>query len=80
MFMNGPAGTGKTTVMKAVVDWVSSQHLDLGGTPMIAQVCALTWLAASNFEHSVSLHNLFRIMVNDVAERILCNPSNTKTK
>ena len=75
-FIDGPGGTGKTTVIKKIITKLRSEG-------KIVQVCASTTLAATLYENAMTAHSLFKFPVEDddekdSEERTACNLENTE--
>ena len=75
-FIDGPGGTGKTTVIKKIITKLRSEG-------KIVQVCASTTLAATLYENASTAHSLFKYPVEDEdskdsEQRTCCNLKNTQ--
>ena len=75
-FIDGPGGTGKTTVIKKIITKLRSQQ-------KIVQVCASTTLAATLYDNAMTAHSLFKFPVEDEdekdsEERTSCKLENTE--
>ena len=75
-FIDGPGGTGKTTVIKKIITKLRSEG-------KIVQVCASTTLAATLYENAMTAHSLFKFPVEDddekdSEERTTCKLENTE--
>lgn len=57
-FIDGPGGTGKTTIIKKVITKLRSEG-------KIVQVCASTTSAATLYENATTAHSLFKYPVED---------------
>ena len=57
-FIDGPGGTGKTTIVKKIICKLRSEG-------KIVQVCASTTLAATLYENATTAHSLFKFPVED---------------
>ena len=75
-FIDGPGGTGKTTVIKKIVTKLRAEG-------KIVQICASTTLAATLYENAMTAHSLFKFPVEDddqkdSEERTCCKLENTE--
>jgi Cdc6-like AAA superfamily ATPase len=75
-FIDGPGGTGKTTVIKKIITKLRAEG-------KIVQVCASTTLAATLYENAMTAHSLFKFPVEDddqkdSEERTCCKLENTE--
>jgi hypothetical protein len=61
-FIDGPGGTGKTTIIKKIITKLRSDGL-------IVQVCASTTLASTLYENAMTAHSLFKYPVEDDKDR-----------
>ena len=75
-FIDGPGGTGKTTIIKKVITKLRSEG-------KVVQVCASTTLAATLYENATTAHSLFKYPVEDEhskdsEQRTCCNLKDTQ--
>lgn len=62
VFIDGPGGTGKTTIIKKIIAYVR-------GLGKIVKVCASTTLAATLYKNGTTAHSLFKYPVEDDVDR-----------
>ena len=73
IFIDGPGGTGKTTVIKKIIAKARAQG-------KIVKICASITLAATLYENATTAHSLFKYPVEDDNNKDSEEPSNRSVR
>jgi RecG-like helicase len=66
MFLQGSAGTGKTFIVKALINALQSYREK-------CLICGTTGIAAVQYHHETTLHSLFRLGIDEQSRGGFCS-------